>query len=224
MKSKCSPYCRYTSLEYSECSVNELSNPMLKPKKPRLLLHACCGPCATACVERLAYDYSLTVFYYNPNIMDGEEYYLRRKSLIKFIHAFNEENKDATFVDYLDGRYEPDVFVKRAQALRDEPEGGRRCSVCFEMRLTETGRVARQMDMDLFATTLTISPHKDYNTISAIGNELSESIGVKYLDMDFKKKDGFKRSIELSKKYGLYRQKFCGCEYARGPRDIAEDK
>ncbi len=156
--------------------------------------------------------------------MDGEEYYLRRQNLIGFLNAFNKENKDVTFVDYIDGRYEPDVFVRCAEALREEPEGGRRCDICFEMRLTETGRVAKQMEMDFFATTLTISPHKSYKTISAIGNDLSENIGVKYLDMDFKKRDGFRRSIELSKKYGLYRQKFCGCEYARGTRDIAEDK
>ena len=224
MGSKCGTCCRFTSFEYSEHSVNEFSNPMLNPEKPRLLLHACCGPCATACVERLARDYSISVFYYNPNIMDGEEYYLRRESLVRFLRMFNEENRDITYVDFIDGKYEPDLFVRRTETLHGEPEGGRRCDVCFEMRLTETARIAKMLDMDFFSTTLTVSPHKDYGKISSIGNALAENTGIKYLDVDFKKKDGFRRSIELSKKYGLYRQKFCGCEYARGPRDTAAGK
>ena len=187
----------------------------LTNQKKKVLLHACCGPCATACVERLAFDYSVTVFYYNPNITDEEEYFLRRDNLLKFLNSFNEEHKNETFVDYIEGDYQVEDYLRVAEPLKNEPEGGKRCTVCFELRLAETARVAKKMDMDFFTTTLTVSPHKNYNTISSIGKRLSELSEVPFLDVDFKKKNGFGRSVELSKKYDLYRQKFCGCEFAR---------
>ncbi|MBQ6582186.1 MAG: epoxyqueuosine reductase QueH [Mogibacterium sp.] len=188
-------------------------NLQLEDQRPRVLLHACCGPCATSCVERLADDYSVTVFYYNPNIMDAEEYFLRRDNLIRFLDAFNSDRKK--HIAYLEGAYEPDLFIRRAEALRDEPEGGRRCSICFEMRLAETARMAARLEMDYFTTTMTVSPHKNYEAITACGLSLAEGIRPDYLAIDFKKKNGFGRSVELSKQYGLYRQRFCGCEYSR---------
>lgn len=193
----------------------ELSKLGLMPAKPGVLLHACCGPCATSCVERLAEDYSLTVFYYNPNITDREEYYLRRDTLLQFLDAFNEEHRDMYTAGYLEGAYEPGRYLLKASALADEPEGGKRCDICFAMRLAETARTAKAMDIEYFTTTMSVSPHKDYEKIRSLGVMLGEETGVKFLDVDFKKKNGFGRSVELSRKYGLYRQNFCGCEFAR---------
>jgi hypothetical protein len=187
----------------------------LMQTKPRVLLHACCGPCSTSCVERLVEDYSVTLYYYNPNIMDREEYYLRRDTLLQFIRDFNKEHADTCVVNYLEGAYEPERFIEKAEPLRDEPEGGRRCDVCFAMRLTDTAYMARELEMDFFTTTMSVSPHKNYDKIRTLGLELEEKTGVRFLDIDFKKKNGFGRSVEMSKQYGLYRQNFCGCEYAR---------
>ena len=214
MKEKCRP-ALYTNTGFSGMQEPEgvFRTLGLEEHKPRVLLHACCGPCATSCIERLVSDYSVTVFYYNPNIMDSEEYFLRRDNLVRFINAFIEDR--GTNVAYLEGRYEPEVFIRRAEALRDEPEGGRRCSVCFELRLSETARMAQKLETDYFTTTMTVSPHKNYAAITACGQALAEGIRPEYLAIDFKKKNGFARSVELSKQYGLYRQRFCGCEYSR---------
>lgn len=185
-------------------------------RKPTLLLHACCGPCATSCVERLADEYSIIVYYYNPNIMDSEEYFMRREALRKFIGLFNEDNKEkGIFVDYLEGEYEPGKFISKVKGFEDEPEGGARCDICFNMRLTDTAIMAKKLNLDYFTTTMSVSPHKSYDRIKRLGEDLERETGVEYLDIDFKKKNGFGRSVELSKKYNLYRQKFCGCEYAR---------
>lgn len=209
--------CRQEDFEFSRID--------LERRKPRLLLHACCGPCSTSCVERLADEYSITMYYYNPNITDSEEYFLRRDALLKFIKAFNEENKaKGIFVDYLEGKYEPAKFISATTELKDEPEGGKRCDVCFVMRLTDTAVMAKKMGMDYFTTTMSVSPHKSYKAIAELGFSLEDEIGVNYLDIDFKKKNGFGRSVELSKKYGLYRQNFCGCDFARyAGKDKKED-
>ncbi len=193
----------------------EISGVSLMPKKPTVLMHACCGPCSTSCVERTVPDYDLTLYYYNPNITDREEYCLRRDALTHFLEVFNEEYKELYSVGYLEGAYEPDRFINKAGPLADEPEGGLRCSVCFAMRLTETARMAAKLGMDYFTTTMSVSPHKNYEKIKRLGLELEEETGVRFLDIDFKKKNGFYRSVELSKKYGLYRQNFCGCDFAR---------
>lgn len=198
----------------------ELSGAALMPRKPSVLLHACCGPCSTSCVERTAADYALTLYYYNPNITDREEYYLRRDTLLQFLDAFNEEHKDMYTVGYLEGAYEPERYLSKASQLADEPEGGRRCDICFAMRLAETARTAKKMDIEYFTTTMSVSPHKDYEKIRSLGMMLEEETGVKFLDVDFKKKNGFGRSVELSKKYGLYRQNFCGCEFARAAMQV----
>lgn len=198
---------------------NELAGIALMPEKPSVLLHACCGPCSTSCVERLAPDYDLTVYYYNPNITDREEYYLRRDTLLQFLDSFNEEFRENFTVGYIEGAYEREKFLDRAASLADEPEGGKRCDLCFAMRLTETARKAAEMEMDYFTTTMSVSPHKNYEKIRELGLRLQEETGVRFLDIDFKKKNGFGRSVELSKKYGLYRQNFCGCDFARCSRN-----
>lgn len=190
-------------------------NASLAYRKPRLLLHACCGPCSTSCVERVADEYEVTLYYYNPNIMDREEYLRRREALLKFIDAFNADNEGRTRVEYLEGEYDPEMFIRLAEPMKDEPEGGKRCDMCFAMRLSDTAKMAKELGYDYFTTTMSVSPHKDYKTIAELGFSLEENTGVKYLDIDFKKRNGFGRSVEMSKMYGLYRQNFCGCEYAR---------
>lgn len=205
----------FVNREVFSDEMSEFFNPALEQNKPRVLLHACCGPCSTSCVERLAEDYSVTLYYYNPNITDREEYLLRREVLLQFIDSFNEEHRDEFTVSFLEGRYEPENYLTKTEALKDEPEGGKRCDVCFAMRLNDTAKMARKLDFDYFTTTMSVSPHKNYDKIKTLGLILEEEFGVNYLDIDFKKKNGFGRSVELSRKYGLYRQNFCGCDYAR---------
>ena len=186
-----------------------------KLTKPELLLHSCCGPCSTAVIERLMPDYKITVFYFNPCITDREEYEKRKAIQIAFIDAFNRETPCVGKVKFIEGDYKPEVYFERVKGLEGEPEGGKRCEVCFRQRLEETARMAKSLEMDCFTTTLTISPHKDYEIISGIGKELEEELGVEFLDIDFKKKAGFQRSIQLAKKHGLYRQDYCGCEFSK---------
>ena len=184
-------------------------------EKPQLLLHSCCGPCSTACIERMAPDYEITVFFYNPNITDREEYERRKESQIKFINKYNE-NPDIPYkVAFMEGEYNPDGFLKLCHGYGNEPEGGKRCGICFEMRLEKTAMTAALLNFDTFGTTLTVSPHKDYSAISAIGKRMGDKYKIGFLDVDFKKKDGFKRSTLLAKEYDLYRQDFCGCEFSK---------
>lgn len=214
-KKQCFNNIGFTSCEDINLTLDAMQGVTLAPKKPNVLLHACCGPCATSCVERLAPDYAVTVYYYNPNITDREEYLLRRDTLKHFIDEFNSEYGALYTVGFLEGAYEPDKFIEKASPLKDEPEGGRRCDICFAMRLKETARMASKLEMEYFSTTMSVSPHKDYEKIKSLGSMLEEETAAQFLDVDFKKKNGFGRSVELSKKYGLYRQNFCGCEYAR---------
>lgn len=202
----------HNDFNYIDCS---FPNTVPEQKKPSVLLHACCGPCSTSCVERLVPDYEVTLYYYNPNITDKEEYLLRRDTLIQFIRAFNEEHRDEYTVNFIEGEYDRERFICKAEPLKDEPEGGRRCDMCFGMRLTETARKAKELEMDFFTTTMSVSPHKNYEKIKTLGFILEEETGAKFLDIDFKKKNGFGRSVEMSKQYGMYRQNYCGCDYAR---------
>ncbi len=201
----------YTPTKLQEA---EVLGVLEESRKPSLLLHACCGPCATSCIERLCMDYQITVFYYNPNITSREEYCLRRDTLLQFIRAFNEKHRDSCHIDYLEGDYDPYRFMDKAEPLKDEPEGGRRCDICFAMRLTETARKAGELGMAYFTTTMSVSPHKNYEKIKTLGLSLEENTSSQFLDIDFKKKNGFGRSVELSREYGLYRQNYCGCHYA----------
>lgn len=182
--------------------------------KPELLLHSCCGPCSTSVIERLVDEFNVTVFFYNPCITDEEEYRRRREAQIQFIEQFNEENAGRCRIVFREGDYCPGAFFEATAGLGNEPEGGARCEVCFRQRLEKTAAAACISGADYFGTTLTVSPHKDYKLISEIGRELALKYGLSFLDRDFKKKDGFARSIQLSRKYSLYRQNYCGCKYS----------
>ena len=185
-----------------------------KHARPRLLLHSCCGPCSTAVIERLYADYDITVFYYNPCITDAEEYEHRKAEQIRFISEFNAEHSCGQ-IKYMEGRYDPREYYEQAAEYSEEPEGGKRCEVCFRIRLRETAKNAARLKFDLFSTTLSVSPHKNYKIIAEIGREAAEEVGTEFLAEDFKKKAGFQRSIQLSKEHGLYRQNYCGCEYSK---------
>lgn len=187
----------------------------LKVSKNRLLLHSCCGPCSTACIERLLPDYNVTIFFYNPNITDREEYEKRKEAQLKFINLYNEKLSDKDKIQFIEGEYLPEKFYDVASEYASEPEGGVRCTECFKLRLERTAQAALRTGNTVFGTTLTVSPHKNYNLISAIGWELSVKYNLEFLDMDFKKKAGFQRSIQMSKEYGLYRQNYCGCEFSK---------
>lgn len=183
--------------------------------KKSLLLHSCCGPCSTACIERLLPDYNVTVFYFNPCITDREEYEKRKEAQIQFLNEFNKTVAEEDFVQFIEGDYSPETYYALVKGYEEEPEGGARCTLCFQQRLEETARLAEKEGYLYFGTTLTVSPHKNYPLISAIGDQLSRTYHVEFLDMDFKKKAGFQRSIALSKEYGLYRQNYCGCEFSK---------
>ena len=186
-----------------------------KVAKKGILLHSCCGPCSTTCIERLAENYKVTVFFYNPNITDREEYEKRKETQIKFIDLFNKDRVEEDKVNFIEGEYLPEDFFKASCGLESEPEGGARCIECFKLRLDRTGQVAYKTGNQIFGTTLTVSPHKNYLIISAIGAEIAKTYNIEFLDMDFKKKAGYQRSIELSKEYGLYRQNYCGCIFSK---------
>ena len=178
--------------------------------RPKLLLHSCCGPCSTTVLTLLVSHFDITVLYYNPNIEPKEEYYKRKEEQIRFIKEFNNEH-----IKFMDCDYNNQNFRSRVVGLEQEREGGARCAVCFKLRLEKTAEIAKALDFDYFGTTLTVSPHKNSEVINKIGALLETEYGVKYLYSDFKKKDGYKKSIELSKKYNLYRQDYCGCEFGR---------
>lgn len=179
-----------------------------------LLLHSCCGPCSTAVIERLSGEFDITVFYYNPNITDEPEYEHRKEEQKKFLQKYNE-NTEGNKVKFVEGDYEVEDFYKAARGFEAEKEGGARCTKCFALRLEKTALTAKKLGMDVFATTLTVSPHKNYKLISELGNKISIEYGVDFLDMDFKKKAGYQRSVDISKEYGLYRQNYCGCEFSK---------
>ena len=179
--------------------------------RPRLLLQSCCGPCSSYVLEALTPFFRVTVLYYNPNIQPREEYELRLANQRKII----DELPTATAVDLLECSYDGDRYDQAVRGLESEPEGGQRCTVCFRLRLEETARLAKENGFDWFCTTLTVSPHKDADRLNRIGAELGERYGVPFLPSDFKKREGYKRSIELSKAYGLYRQDYCGCLFSK---------
>ncbi len=182
--------------------------------KEKLILHSCCGPCSTAVIERLADDYDITVFYYNPNITDRDEYEHRKAEEIRFIGEFSMNTGKS--IGFIEGDYNPEDYYKAAKGYEQEKEGGLRCRECFRLRLSKTAEKARELGIDIFDTTLTVSPYKNYALISEIAEQIAEQNNLRYLGGNYKKKDGYKRSIELSKEYGLYRQHYCGCEFSKG--------
>ena len=175
-------------------------------ERPRLLLQSCCGPCSSYVLEALTPYFCVTVLYYNPNIQPREEYDLRLENQRKIIAALPTPSA----VDILECDYDGEKFDAAVKGLESEPEGGARCSVCFRLRLEETAKRAKELGFDWFCTTLTVSPHKDAERLNQIGKALGERYGVPFLPSDFKKRDGYKRSIQLSKEYDLYRQDYCG--------------
>ncbi len=185
-----------------------------KTDRMSLLLHSCCGPCSSSVIERLAGEFNITVFYYNPCITDEEEYKKRRAAQIQFIEKFNAERIDLPDINFIEGPYEPGAYFDLVKGHEEDPEGAARCGICFRQRLDKTAATAAFQGFDLFGTTLTVSPHKNYEIISAIGKDIAGRYRIGFLDRDFKKQDGFKRSIELSRKYGLYRQNYCGCKFS----------
>ncbi len=178
-------------------------------EKRKLLLHSCCAPCSTACIEALLPFFEITIFYYNPNITEKEEYEKRKNEQIRFIKEF------CNGVDFIEGEYNPQEFFAVAESLAEEKEGGKRCEECIKLRLNKTFCVAKTLQFDYFCSTLSVSPHKNAQFINKTGLEISKDASVKYLETDFKKNGGFLRSCTLSKEYGLYRQDFCGCVYSQ---------
>lgn len=180
-------------------------------KIPTLLLHACCAPCSSAVLEKLSQFFEITIYYYNPNISPYEEYEKRVHEIKRFTNEIKTKNK----IHFMEGKYDPETFVEISKGLENEPEGGARCNKCYHLRLKETALVAKQNNFDYFTTTLSISPYKNAEKLNRIGRMLEKEYEIHYLVSDFKKKDGYKRSIELSKKYNLYRQDYCGCIYSK---------
>ena len=199
---------------------------------PRLLLHSCCAPCSSYCLLCLRECVNISTFFYNPNITKEEEYYKRRDELLRLIEAYNntdyrlpEDCRQVNIIksyvnkiDNLDAPFEPKLFFEKTKGMEHCPERGERCAVCFELRLRETAIQAKEHGYDLFATTLTLSPLKDAALINEIGERIGREVDITYLPTDFKKKNGYKMSIELSKEYNLYRQNYCGCIYSERDR------
>ncbi len=177
--------------------------------RPRLLLHSCCAPCTSAVLERVHPFFDVTLYYFNPNTHPEEEYEKRGAELPKLLRAGGYED-----VEIIWGEYAPEVFFDAAKGLESEPEGGARCERCFDTRLAGTAKKAQELDFDYFGTTLTVSPHKNAELINEIGQRLAVEHGIRWLWSDFKKRDGYLRSIRLSREYGLYRQCYCGCVFS----------
>lgn len=178
---------------------------------PSLLLHACCAPCSSYVLEYLSQFFSITVFYYNPNITEEPEYRKRVAEEQRLISELPAKNK----ISFIEGRYDPERFFEMAKGKEDIPEGGARCFDCYRLRIAETADIAKQRGFDYFTTTLSISPLKNAQKLNEIGGEEAERTGVPYLFSDFKKREGYKRSIQLSAQYNLYRQNYCGCIYSK---------
>ena len=187
-----------------------------KSRVPRLLLHSCCAPCSSYVLEYLSDYFEITVFYYNPNISPAEEYEKRAAEQQHLIRELPAKHP----IHLVVGAYEPERFYAVSRGLEQVPEGGERCFRCFRLRLEEAAKMAAEGGFDYFATTLTISPLKNAQKLNEIGEELSELYKVEHLPSDFKKKNGYKRSVELSALYGLYRQNYCGCVFSK--RDAEE--
>jgi predicted adenine nucleotide alpha hydrolase (AANH) superfamily ATPase len=188
-----------------------------------LLLHSCCAPCSSYCLEYLRQYFKITVFFYNPNISFDEEYQKRVAEQKRLIKAYNEgksNDSNCYQIDIIEGDYEPDKFFEMARGMETCKEGGERCFKCYELRLRKTAKLALSGGYDYFTTTLTISPLKNAGKLNEIGESLACEYGINWLVSDFKKKNGYKRSTELSKEYNLYRQDYCGCVYSKNERNV----
>ena len=184
-------------------------------KTPRVLLHSCCGPCSSSVLEYLTQYFDVTLLWYNPNIYPKEEFDRRFQTQVELIEKMGLADK----VSILAESWKSEDYYRRVKGLEEEPEGGKRCTECFRLRLLETARLAKHYGYDYFCTTLTLSRHKDSVRINTLGEEIARAAGVSWLPSDFKKRDGEKRSLELCEKYGLYRQLYCGCEFSLHKRE-----
>ena len=188
-----------------------VENCVRENRVPTLLLHSCCAPCSSYTLEYLSEYFKITVFYYNPNIYPAEEYEKRAQEQKRFIGELPVRHP----VSFIEGAYDTERFYAMARGLESAPEGGERCFKCYELRLREAAALAKEMGFDYFTTTLTISPMKNAGKLNEIGEALAKEYGIAHLPSDFKKKNGYKRSIELSAQYGLYRQNYCGCVFSQ---------
>lgn len=193
---------------YSVKCENILNN--LDSKK-KLLLHSCCGPCSSYVISYLTNYFDITILYYNPNIYPYDEYLRRKQEQIKLINEIDCSNN----LDIMDCDYDNDLYEKCIIGLENEPERGNRCMVCYNLRMEKTAKMAKECNYDYFCTTLSVSPYKNSEWINKIGEKLQNKYNINWLYSDFKKKDGYKQSILLSKKYNLYRQDYCGCIYSK---------
>ncbi|MBO6241094.1 MAG: epoxyqueuosine reductase QueH [Butyrivibrio sp.] len=215
---------------YSKELENKISEFQKENEHPGLLLHACCAPCSSYCLEYLREYFDITVFFYNPNITSEGEYSKRVIEEKRLIAEYNRQVEEKDFagmnsddkarkINIIEGDYNPKDFYEVTKGMEDLKEGGERCRKCFELRLKETAKVAKEKGFDYFTTTLTISPLKNAEVLNEVGEEAAREAGCLFLPSDFKKKNGYKRSIELSHMFDLYRQDFCGCSYSKAQRE-----
>lgn len=202
-------------MEYWKELEKELTNIEQNKKTPKLLLHSCCAPCSSYVLEYLSEYFDITIYYYNPNISPIEEFNKRIEEQQRLIKELPVKNK----VSFIEGKYENNKYEELIKGLEEEKEGGSRCHLCYKLRLEETAKLAKEKGFEYFTTTLSISPYKNAKVLNEIGEQLAIKYDINYLYADFKKKDGYKRSIELSKIYGLYRQDYCGCKYSKIQRE-----
>ena len=212
--------------------IKQMNERLSEVENPKVLIQACCAPCSSYCLLALRDIASLGVYYYNPNITLADEYDYRFAEIKRLVGIYNE-NPDRVLpeecrqvdikncyvnknhIEIIDAPYEPELFLEKTKGYENCPERGERCSICFDLRLRKTAEEALALGYDFFATTLTLSPLKNADVINAIGEKISEEVGIKYLPTDFKKKNGYKTSIELSKEFDLYRQNYCGCIFSK---------
>ena len=202
-------------INYQKVLEQTIEEHQKKGEVPSLLLHSCCAPCSSYCLEYLSTYFEITVFYYNPNIYPEEEYRTRVAEQQRFILSLPAKHP----ISFREGAYDTERFYTMTKGLEDCPEGGERCFRCYELRLREAAEAAERYGMDYFTTTLSISPLKNAAKLNEIGASLEAEYGVRYLYSDFKKKNGYKRSVELSEQYGMYRQYYCGCVFSKNQRD-----
>lgn len=230
-------------INYSKELEKRIEEFQKKGEVPKLLLHACCAPCSSHCLEYLREFFDVTVFFYNPNITESEEYHKRVLEEKRLIEAYNKQVDEQDFegmhsdeharkIGIIEGEYDPKEYLDAVRGYEDIPEGGERCRKCFELRLRKTAEIAAKEGFEYFTTTLTISPLKNADVLNEVGVQAAEYVNGKkasdgempgreiaFLPSDFKKKEGYKRSIELSQKFGLYRQDYCGCGFSKAERE-----
>ncbi len=205
---------------YQKVLDKTLEKLQLNNKKPNLLLHCCCAPCSSYVLEYLCNYFDITVYFYNPNITEAQEYDKRSQELVRLI----DEMLPDKGIKFIYAEYEPTEFTTISKGLENEPEGGIRCHKCYRLRLEKTAQEAVKSNFDYFTTTLSVSPHKNAQALNEIGKELAQNYNISYLFSDFKKRNGYKRSCELSEIYKLYRQNYCGCIYSKLNREVSDER